>query len=130
MHHAGWKAFHHDKEVRVIKTLKAAALLAVTGTMGCVTLPPVASTVVTQPGRRVTAEASKFSVFWLSPLPMETTSLLLDDILEQCDGADLTGVTVGSETGWAVIGQTEKIIVTGYCVEPGRSDSDDGTSLP
>jgi hypothetical protein len=49
---------------------------------------------------------------------METTSLLLDDLLEQCNGADLTGVTVGSETGWAVIGQTEKIIVSGYCVEP------------
>ena len=104
----------------MIKMLKGAALLAVTATMGCLTLPPVASTVVTQPGRRVTAEASTFSVFWLSPLPMETTSLLLDEILEECDGADLTGVTVGSETGWAVIGQTEKIIVSGYCVEPGR----------
>ena len=59
---------------------------------------------------------------------METASLLLDDLLDQCEGADLTGVTVGTETGWVVIGQTEKIIVTGYCVEPGRSGSADGES--
>ena len=99
------------------KAIKAAALIAVTASLGCVTLPVVA-TVVTQPGRRVTAEASKFNVFGLSPLPVETSSLLLDDLLEQCDGADLTGVTVGTEKGFAVIGVTEKIVVTGYCVDP------------
>ena len=101
------------------KALYAAALVAVSASMGCITLP-VAATVVTQPGRRVTAEASKFSIFWLSPLPMETASLLIDDLVEQCDGADLTGVTIGTETGWVVIGQTEKIIASGYCVEPGE----------
>lgn len=100
------------------KAHKTLVLLGVLAAMGCVSLP-VTSTVVTQPGRRVTAEASTFSVFWLSPLPMDTASELLDDLLRQCDGADLTGVTVGTETGWAVIGQTEKIMVTGYCVEPG-----------
>ena len=106
---------HKEREVK--KRLYASALVAVTASMGCVTLPVVA-TVVTQPGRRVTAEASKFNVFGLSPLPVETSSLLLDDLVEQCDGADLTGVTVGTETGFAFIGTTEKIIVTGYCVEP------------
>ena len=99
------------------KAIKAAALIAVTASLGCVTLPVVA-TVVTQPGRRVTAEASKFNVFGFSPLPVETSSLLLDDLVEQCAGADLTGVTVGTEKGFAVIGVTEKIVVTGYCVEP------------
>lgn len=105
--------------------LRVAALAGVTVLTGCISLP-VVSTVVTQPGRRVTAEASTFSFLWLSPLPMETASLLLDDLLEQCDGAGLTGVTVGTETGWAVVGQTEKIVVTGYCVEPSRDDLDDG----
>ena len=110
-----FNCFHKEREVK--KALKAVALVGILAMMGCMSLP-VATTVVTQPGRRVTAEASTFSVLWLQPLPMETASLLLDDILEQCGGADLTGVTVATETGWAVIGQTEKIIVSGYCVEP------------
>ena len=99
------------------KTLYAAALLAVTASLGCVTLP-IAATVVNQPGRRVTAEESKFNILGLSPLPVETASLLLDDLVEQCEGADLTGVTVGTENGFAVIGVVEKIVVTGYCVDP------------
>ena len=51
-------------------------------------------------------------------MPVETASLLLDDLVEQCDGGDLTGVTVGTENGFAVIGVMEKVVVTGYCVEP------------
>jgi hypothetical protein len=109
----------------VRKTIIAAALFVVAVSTSCITLP-VTSTVVTQPGRRVTAVAETFSALWLSPLPAETTSDLLDDLVEQCNGADLTGVTVMTETGFAVIGQTEKIVVSGYCVEPGGSDFDDG----
>lgn len=104
------------------KVLNAAAMVAVTSVMGCASLP-VAATVVTQPGKRVTAQASTFSVLWLSPLPMETAGRLLDDLLQQCDGADLTGVTIGSSTGWAVIGQVEKMIVSGYCVKSGPADT-------
>jgi hypothetical protein len=94
---------------------KLAPLAAATMVLGCVSMP-VAATVVTQPGRRVTAEASKFNVLWLSPLPVETASLLIDDLLQQCDGADLTGVTIGTEVGWVIIGNQEKIVATGYCV--------------
>ena len=104
------------------KTINTATLVAVAALSGCASLP-VSTTVVTQPGRRVTAEASKFSVFWLSPLPAETTGQLLDDLLQQCNGADLTGVTIGTQTGWAVIGQVERVIVSGYCVEPRRGGS-------
>jgi hypothetical protein len=95
------------------------ALVTVSASLGCVTIP-VAATVVTEPGRRVTAEASTFSVFWLSPLPVETAGDLIDDLVEQCDGADLTGVTVATEIGWAVIGQQETMTASGYCVDPGR----------
>ncbi len=98
------------------KALSIAALALITTALGCISLP-VTTTVVTQPGRRVSAEASKFSAFWLSPLPVETTGQLLDDLVDQCDGADLTGVTVGTNTAWAVIGQVETIAVSGYCVE-------------
>jgi hypothetical protein len=108
----------------VRKTTITAALVALVAVTGCITLP-VTSTVVTQPGRRVTAEASTFSALWLSPLPVETASELLDDLVEQCDGADLTGVTVVTETGWAFIGQNERILVSGYCVEPGEDGNDD-----
>ena len=110
-----------SKEQQVNRASITVALIAAAATAGCITLP-VTSTVVTQPGRRVTAEASTFSALWLSPLPAETASDLLDDLLEQCEGADLTGVTLVTETGFAVVGQTEKIVVSGYCVEAGAGD--------
>lgn len=104
--------------------LRALTLVAVTLVPGCATVP-IAATDVTQPGRKVTAEASKFSPFWLSPLPMETSSQLLDDILEQCGGAGLTGVTVGISKAFAGIGQVEKMVVSGYCVDPNEYGSAD-----
>jgi hypothetical protein len=99
-----------------MKRLKAAAVLAVTAVLGCATYP-IATTVVAQPGKRVTAEESKFSFLWLSPLPAETAGELLDELVEQCDGGDLTGVTVATERAWVVVGETMKIIVSGYCVD-------------
>ena len=98
------------------KFIHIAALASITTLLGCISIP-VTSTVVSEPGKRVTAEQKKFSFLWLSPLPLETASLLLDDILRQCDGADLTGVTVGTQTAFAVVGQVEKVIVSGYCVD-------------
>ena len=99
------------------RILNVAPLSVVALVLGCASIP-VAATVVTRPGRRVTAEASKFNIFWVSPLPMETSSLLIDDLVEQCDGADLTGVTIGTQVGWVIICNQERIIATGYCVEP------------
>jgi hypothetical protein len=98
------------------KTRYAGMLVAVAAVLGCATYP-VTTTVVTQPGKRVTAERSKFSFLWLSPLPKETTSELLDDLLEQCEGADLTGVTVGMERAWVIVGENMRIMVSGYCVD-------------
>jgi hypothetical protein len=100
------------------RILNAAALAAVAILVGCVSLP-VSATVVTRPGTRVTAEASKFNPFWLSPLPTETSGQLIDDLLQQCGGEGLTGVTIGTQTAWVIIGQQEKIVATGYCVESG-----------
>ncbi len=98
------------------RRLHAAALVALMAVTGCISIP-VAATVATQPGRLVRAEASTFSIFWLSPLPVETASELVDDLIRQCGGADLTGVTVATQTAWAFIGQQEKMIASGYCVE-------------
>ena len=103
-----------------MRTLNALALVGVTAVLGCATVP-VAATVVVDPGRRVTAEASKFSPFWLSPLPTETSSELLDDLLDQCEGAGLTGVTITTSVAWAFIGQVEKIRASAYCVEPSHA---------
>ena len=100
------------------RTLNAVAVAAVTILVGCYSLP-VSATVVTRPGTRVTAEASKFNPFWLSPLPEDTSAELLDDLLQQCGGSGLTGVTIGTQTAWVIIGQQEKIVATGYCVEKG-----------
>ena len=109
------------------KMTNVAASAAITLVWGCASIP-VAATIVTRPGERVTAEASKFNPLWLSPLPPETSSLLIDELLEQCGGADLTGVTIGTQTAWVVIGQQEKIVATGYCVEPGQEDATDGSA--
>jgi hypothetical protein len=98
------------------KTRYACMLVAVAAVLGCATYP-VTTTVVTQPGKRVTAEKSKFSFLWLSPLPKETTSELLDELLEQCEGADVTGVSVGMERAWVIVGENVRIMVSGYCVE-------------
>jgi len=95
---------------------RLAMLIIVFAVTGCASYP-VTATVVTNPGKRVTAEAPRVNVLWLSPLPMETSSLLIDDLIEQCGGADLTGVTIGTEIGWVIIGSSEKIVATGYCVE-------------
>ena len=100
------------------RILNTAAFAAVTILVGCVSLP-VSANVVTRPGTRVTAEASKFNPFWLSPLPTETSAQLIDDLLQQCGGEGLTGVTIGTQTAWVIIGQQEKIVATGYCVEVG-----------
>ena len=99
------------------RALNVLALAAVTVLVGCASYP-ITATVVTSPGQRVTAEASKFNFLWLSPLPAETQARLIDDLLEQCGGADLTGVTIGTEIGWVIIGNQEKIVAAGYCVEP------------
>lgn len=108
----------HFHRVERMRTINALALIGVMAVLGCATVP-VAATVVVQPGKRVTAEASKFSPLWLSPLPTETSSELLDDLLDQCDGAGLTGVTITTSVAWAFIGQVEKIRASAYCVEPG-----------
>jgi len=100
------------------RILNTAAFAAVTILVGCVSLP-VSANVVTRPGTRVTAEASKFNPFWLSPLPTETSAQLIDDLLQQCGGEGLTGVTIGTQTAWVIIGQQEKIVATAYCVEVG-----------
>jgi hypothetical protein len=95
----------------------AVLLLGITLVAGCVTAP-VTTTIVAQPGRRVAAEAEKFNVFFVSPLPVETTASLLDSLVTRCEGADLTGVTIASRRAWVVIGMVEKISVSGYCVDP------------
>lgn len=94
--------------------LSALMIAAVVVLAGCISLP-ISATVVNSPGQRVTAEASKLNPLWLSPLPESTAGDLVDDLLEQCGGRGLTGVTVGTKTAWVVIGQQEKMVATGYC---------------
>lgn len=110
------------------KALASLALVSVALLSGCATVP-IAATDVTQPGQKVTAEASKFNPFWLAPLPMETASRLLDDILKQCGGAGLTGVTVGIQKAFAGIGQVEKMTVSGYCVESSEERTAEGDTI-
>lgn len=112
-----------------MKTLSAVALVGVTAVLGCGTYP-VAATVAVQPGKQVTAEESKFSPLWLSPLPIETSSELLDDLLDQCEGAGLTGVTITTSIAWAVIGQVERMQASAYCVDPSHAGLVNEASSP
>jgi ABC-type sugar transport system substrate-binding protein len=97
-------------------SLRLAALLSVTAAAACYTVP-ISTNVATNPGMRVTSEASKLNVLWITPLPPETSAELLADLMEQCGNRGVTGVTIGTQVGFAVIGQQEKIVATGYCVE-------------
>jgi hypothetical protein len=96
---------------RFLVTLMAVVL----GVSACATYP-VASTVVSDPGRQVSAEASRFSFLWLQPLPLSTASELLQELVDQCDGP-VTGVTTAVKVGFALVGQTEEMRISGYCVE-------------
>mgnify|MGYP001136856879 CR=1 FL=1 len=96
-------------------SVRAALAAVVISASACATYP-VASTVVSDPGRRVSAEVSTFSVLWLQPLPLSAASDLLQDLVDQC-GGPVTGVTTAIKVGFAVIGQTEKMRISGYCVE-------------
>ena len=96
--------------------LRPLILVTVVLVAGCLTIP-IATTVAADPGRQVSAEASKFSILWLSPLPIDTASELLQELVEECGGA-VTGVTTAVNTGYAVIGQQERMIVSGYCAGP------------
>ena len=98
---------------RIPRAIVPLAFAAVTG---CYSLP-VSTTVVMDPGTRVTADAEKLNILWLSPLPPETSADLLEDLMKQCGNRGVTGVTIGTQTGWVLIGQQEKIVATGYCVE-------------
>jgi hypothetical protein len=101
----------------MVRTLKnAAALVAVAIFAGCYTVP-ISTNVATNPGMKVTSEASKLNVLWITPLPPETSADLMADLMEQCGNRGVTGVTIGTQVGFAVIGQQEKIVATGYCVE-------------
>jgi hypothetical protein len=98
------------------KRLRVLALAALLVTAGCMTYP-IAATVITEPGERVVAEASKFSFLFLSPLPSSTGGELLNELVEQCGGGSVTGITTGMSVAFAVIGQVETMTVSGYCTE-------------
>lgn len=101
----------------ILKGLLPVALLFTTA---CVTFP-VASTIVDNPGRAVSAEASAFSFLWLTPLPVETASELLQQLVDECGGA-VTGVTTSISTGYAFIGQQERMLVAGFCADGSGGD--------
>jgi hypothetical protein len=98
------------------RSLRIAALISILAAVGCYTIP-ISTNVATNPGMKVTSEASKLNVLWITPLPPETSAELLADLMEQCGNRGVTGVTIGTQVGFAVIGQQEKIVATGYCVE-------------
>jgi hypothetical protein len=99
------------------KGLKALGLASLLAASGCMTYP-VAATVIIEPGTRVSAEASKFSFLFLSPLPSDTGAELLHNLVEQCGGGSVTGITTGMSLAFAVIGQQETMTVSGYCTDP------------
>ena len=90
-------------------TLLTALLLA-----GCMTQAVTLST-LDEPGEKVSTEVSQFNVLGFSPLTIEMTEELLDNLNEQCGGAGVTGLTTRTSQTFAVIGQIEKIEATGYC---------------
>ena len=108
---------------------RIAALVSIVAAAGCYTVP-ISTNVATNPRMKVTSEASKLNVLWITPLPPETSAELLADLMEQCGNRGVTGVTIGTQVGFAVIGQQEKIVATGYCVEWFRKRESDSPDPP
>ena len=100
-----------------MKAVRALAALTAVLVAGCATTA-VSLSVLQHPGREVRAEVSKFSILWLSPITLERARELLDDLNEQCVGTGVTGVTTKTSSTWVLIGQIEKVEVSGYCIEP------------
>jgi hypothetical protein len=98
------------------KTFGALGLAVLLATSGCMTYP-VAATNIIEPQERVSAEASKFSFLFLSPLPSDTGGKLLHELVEQCGGGSVTGITTGMSLAFLVIGQQETMTVSGYCTD-------------
>jgi hypothetical protein len=107
-----------------MRIINVPALLAVTLVVGCGTNSVTLSTLPEPAGRRVTAEVSKFSPLWLSPLSLEKAAELLTDLNDQCGGTGVTGITTRTSITWVVIGQIEKVEVVGYCRPESSANSD------
>ena len=82
---------------------------------GCAISSVSLSTLDPNPGRRVTAEVSKFNILGLTSLTQERLEQLLNDLNDQCAGAGVTGVTTRTSTTFAIIGSIERVEATGYC---------------
>lgn len=72
---------------------------------------------IEEPNEKVSVERSKFSFLWLSPIKMNEASELVDELKAKCDGGQVTGIMARSSAAWAVIGQVEKLELTGYCTD-------------
>jgi len=99
-----------------MKTVKSIGVLAMVLLAGCATTA-VSVSVLQNPGREVSAHASHFSVLWLSPISIERAHELLEELDEKCDGRGVTGITTKTSSTWVLVGQIERVEVTGYCVD-------------
>ena len=75
----------------------------------------VAVSEIENPGEQVSAKTSKFSFLWLTPLSLEDTTRLVDQLKGQCGDAGVTGITTRASAAWAIVGQVETIELIGYC---------------
>lgn len=100
--------------MRLAKLLSG--LLTLVAVSACATASVSYSNVT--PGKQpVSAKASKFNVFGLTPTSMERLTELRDQLNEQCGERGVTGIVARSSTIFVLIGVIEKTEVTGYCVE-------------
>ena len=72
---------------------------------------------IENPGEQVSAKTSKFSFLWLTPLNLDDTTELTDQLRKQCGDAGVTGITARASSAWAIIGQVETLELVGYCKE-------------
>jgi len=98
-----------------MRSIRIAGLSLATVLAGCGTNSVTLSTLPEPGGTMVTAEVSKFSPLWLSPLPVEEAAGLLANLNEQCGGTGVNGITTRTSITWVVIGQIEKVEAVGYC---------------
>ncbi len=101
------------KKALVLSVLAAFAL------SGCASTLPIQSGGVIEKnsGKRVTATASSFNFFNLTPMGIAVSEQATASLQQQCAGGNVTGVTALAKQTWLFVGIRETIEVAGYCAE-------------
>lgn len=79
------------------------------------TLPSSAGEIEKHSGKKVFATVSTMNFLGFSPITIEKSSEAIDELAQQCDSGEVTGVSSLVKQTWLVVIMKEEFSVAGYC---------------